>query len=519
MEYVSKPDFGVEDENYCAAKLIFDESRLKETSEDFILPDYLPDIKKIAAVFPEANVKGRFIGSGTLEYDGEVRYKILYISEDRTPKSVTFVTGFDDKIGNERLTEDCIEQIEPVVSGLFVRLLNPRKVNIRASIGADVSVYERHCYLPELYGARTAEDESRIKCTVREVQGCNLTSLRENGLTLSEDLNFEAVMPTAEELIFADARLIPQDCRIGEGEVQIRGTAEICCILSAGKDVGEKEELIRLDRSLNFTQTLKSKDLHEGGICFADLYTEGCEFRLREDEFGQKRVVEFDMTYLCDMTVYSKKEVRVVTDGFSTEKETDLSFEKENFIYPASALKGGFSVSEGVTVDLPDDGSYTLFDCFAFPSLHLSGEENEKTVLEGECAVVLLLKDSAGAPDVRRVTLPLRFRTDLAKNGEKGKIGCRVSGARWRLDKNILSCDFEVNYYGILTGEETLDAVTALRLLPDTRRNTGKRGSILLYYPEKDETAFSVAKKYAVEPSELEKQMKNGAFPLMIERK
>ena len=135
-----KPDFRAgEDENYCCAQRVFREERFRQESEDYILPDYLPDVKKTVGIYPQAIVKGRFLSSGTLEYSGEVRYKILYISEDERLYGVTFFTGFEDKIGNENFEEECVECIEPEVRAPVLRMINPRKFSITAQIGAVVT--------------------------------------------------------------------------------------------------------------------------------------------------------------------------------------------------------------------------------------------------------------------------------------------------------------------------------------------------------------------------------------------
>ena len=177
-------------ERFSGALPVYEEKRTKESSEDFILPDYLPDIKKIAAVFPEAVIKGRFSGGGTLEYDGEVHYKILYIAEDQSLKSATFVTGFDDKIGNSALSADCVDILTPVCENVNIRLLNPRKVSIKSANGAFVQVFKRHSSLPQLVGASVEESGRTLQCRIEEIDSVNVLDLRENGLTLSEDLNF-----------------------------------------------------------------------------------------------------------------------------------------------------------------------------------------------------------------------------------------------------------------------------------------------------------------------------------------
>ncbi len=502
MGYNMLPNFrGGEDEEYCSALPVYEEERLKESSEDYILPDYLPDVRKIVAVFPDAVLKGRFMGSGTLEYEGEVRFKILYIAEDKSIKSALFITGFEDKVGNEELTQDCVDLITPVCENANVRLLNPRKLNIRCMCGVKIKVYKRYCALPQLFGALTVEDEARLQCKVEKVAGMNVLNLRENGLTLSEDLNFEAAMPSATDFLFGRAMPSVQDCRVFEGEAQIRGAVDIYCLVSTGTDAESREELLPLTFSLPFSQTVKNEGLHEGGECFCRLIPEGCEFRLRDDEFGQKRVVEFDMTYLCDLTVYYPKEVLYLSDAYSLEKETELSRSEKSFYCLSAPLKGSFSVNESAVLDLPEEGGFTLVQAYLFPELHLSKEKDKdgKAVLEGNCGISLLLRDSAGSPDVRRTSVPLRFKTEkTAEEGQEGEMVCKVSGVRCRLDKNVLTCDFEVGFFGQLLCRKAIDGVDILRIQREARAKPGKRGSIILCFPEKDELLFDIAKRYGV---------------------
>lgn len=520
MEYTKKINFRIgEDEDFCSAEKICGTVSLKDQSEDFILPDYLPDVKKVIAVFPHCAIKGRFMGSGTLEYEGEVSYRVLYIAEDQSVKSVLFTTGFEEKMGGEEFSEECVELIRPLCKNTVVRMLNPRKMNIRSSNGAEISVYRRKCFLPALYGARTLDDEQALQTLLTQAQGVNVLSLRESGLTLSEDVSFEAAMPTAEELIFARPVLSVQECRVLEGEAQIRGVAEIFCLLSAGKSGEGREEWLLLNRSLSFSQTLKNEGLHEGGKCFARLLPEGMEFRLREDEFGQKRVVEMDVTYLCELEVFYDKPTALCLDAYSLERETEKNTVEKRFFAPVAQLKGGFSVNESVTLDLPEEGGYSVVCTFAEPFLHVAQEDkNGKVVLEGECTLSLLLKDSAGAPDVRRTSLPLRFVTDvpIPEGGVEGQIAVKASGLRCRLDKNRLSFDTELTFGGLLMGSSCYAAVDTLRILPERRQKTGRRGSVILYYPEKDESLFGIAKKYGVRPDSLSFEEEGEGAPLMI---
>ena len=491
-------------EEYCSARQVYEERRLKEASDDFILPDWLPDVRKVVAVFPSAQIKERFLGSGTLEYEGEAGYKVLYIADDRTLKTAQFATGFEDKIGCEDLTLECVDVIEPLCEGVNVRMLNPRRLNVRSMCGADVRVYRRHSALPALFGAASAEDEALLQCDVERIPAANVLDLRENGLTVSEDLSFEASAPTADELLFKHAVPVVQDCRVAEGEAQLRGKIQLLCAFSAGGDGTEGPFFANFQ--IPFSQTVKNEALHGGGCGFARIDPEGCEVRLREDEFGQRRVVEFDMTYLCDLTVLYPKNVTVVKDLFSLEKETEPTAVKTTFLVSPAALRGSFSVNESVSLDLPEEGGFTLVRPFLTPELRLADAPDKEgnAVLEGSCRIDLLLRDPAGAPDVRRTVLPLRFRTaEKAPAAAEARVSASVSDARLRLDRNKLQCDLEIAFCGQMLGKEEREVLSEVRILPEKRQTPGKRGSVVICFPEKGEPLFSLAKRYSVPVSEL----------------
>lgn len=520
MEQMRPRYRGAEDEEFCGAYRIYAEDRTKEESEDYILPDYLPDVKKIVAVLPETTVRNRFLGSGTLEYDGETRFKVLYIAEDGTLKSVVFTCGFEDKIGSSGFSEDCVEILTPVLRGLNVRLINPRKLNIRRENGAIVEVYKRICTMPALSGA-SAADEERLVSKVQEVPSMNVLTLSENGLSISEDLSFDPALPTAEELLYSSVLLRVEDCRPASGEVQLRGNAKILCICSSLPDAAGKTELIKLSKEIPFTQTVKNKGLHADGVCRAALGQENAELRLREDEFGQKRVIEVDVGYRCDLEVFYPKAQKIVSDVFSTERMIETDRSEKRFEAPDGVLKGSFSVNESVDLDLPEDGSYTLEYCFCRPELKGQKDDSGRIALGGSCSLTMLLRDGAGDLDVRRSSLPVRFVTDLAAKGEDVSVyvDAGAASACFRLDKKKLSADLEVCFYGAVCHRESVEALDAIRVLPEKRALTGKRGSLIFYYPDENEDLFSIAKKYGVDPQTLEGQTTGDKAPLYVERK
>jgi hypothetical protein len=52
--------------------------------------------------------------------------------------------------------------------------------------------------------------------------------------------------------------------------------------------------------------------------------------------------------------------------------------------------------------------------------------------------------------------------------------------------------------------------------LPENRKNPGKRGSVILYYPENGESSFEIAKKYGVPAASVSERDQEEDAPILI---
>jgi hypothetical protein len=68
------------------------ETLFAECAEDFVLPDYLPEIRKLIRVDALPVSTGHFVGSEEVEFAGQVRYTLLYTDAEGKLTSVPLHT-------------------------------------------------------------------------------------------------------------------------------------------------------------------------------------------------------------------------------------------------------------------------------------------------------------------------------------------------------------------------------------------------------------------------------------------
>ena len=66
-----------------------------ESTAEYILPDYLGDVRKILFTGAEVRPSGRFAGDDEVEFSGIVVYTVVYLDADNDISSVEFTSEYD----------------------------------------------------------------------------------------------------------------------------------------------------------------------------------------------------------------------------------------------------------------------------------------------------------------------------------------------------------------------------------------------------------------------------------------
>jgi hypothetical protein len=489
---------------FCAAVMVTKADTEKELSDDFILPDYLPDIKKIVRTEACPRLGNRFLGSGMLEYEGAVAYKVLYIADDNSVRCAAFLCDFKNKIVGEELNEDCVDVLRPVTASLVCRMQNPRKLNIRCKAGVTGAIWQRNSFLPELYGARGDEEKS-IETKENQIDALNITNHRESGLVFSEDITLDSSHAPIGDIICSSAEIYVDECRSSGNELLLRGVCEFELLYSHAE--GEAVTYSLLRKSLPFSQALDAEQMQEGVTCTAIVLPESCNVNVREDEFGKRRMVELDLGYALDICALVPKKMYFCSDCYSVQKECQTTMLQKNIWRLMDSSRTSFSVNENKALkEIEGAGIKEVKACYIHPTLaYEETNANKRPVFTGVAKVnVLGLGEDAQYKSIS-FELPLRLvaETSLYLKEHIFEQNCRAENIRCRVDDEKLYVDFEIICHTRILGGEEITAVQVIRMTGETLKKSEKGAVATLYFPEKGETLFDIAKKYKVTSADL----------------
>ncbi len=500
MNYNRINDFKNKDgEEYTGATRIESTRQSREYTDDYILPDYLPDAKKVLEFTCRPVIESRFVGNSSVEYNGSLYCRALYLSEQSELGVATFTLPFEDKLSNENITDDCVDIILPGVYSSSCRLQNPRKLNIRVKAGADIELWKRRSYMPELYGAVSREDEKSVQTNPKLYECMWVLGAREDEMTLSEDITVDKSMADIDSVILCRSDIRFDECRGGNNEIICKGSCSFECLYK-----GSDGQYCFLRRSIPVSENISANKVSDNSSCIVYANCKLPDVTVREDEFGQRRVMELDIEYSVEAVCFNDKKIWLTDDSYSTVKEVQNSHERTTVYSNGDKITGGFSVNESLMLD---DAGFSanekIISYSCCPAMELMGEPGKKGKLnfEGECEFSLLVQKADGSVYPVTFKLPIKYESDrpAPQTGSyEGKCSARASNVRLRTDNEKVYTDFEISFCSVIIQKEDMELLESIRLLPSAVTEQRPRSVITLCYPSSGDDEWCVAKKYRI---------------------
>ena len=116
------------------------------------------DIKRVIRVDCIPKIDGKFVSSGKVDYEGDVRCHILFCDEGNHLKTVTFTLSFSDGVDLPEIKDECVANLIPSPESVSCKMLNPRRIAIRMRLDTSVTIWCHKSFSPELIGNISPSD-------------------------------------------------------------------------------------------------------------------------------------------------------------------------------------------------------------------------------------------------------------------------------------------------------------------------------------------------------------------------
>ena len=463
-----------------------------ESQTDYILPDYLPDMRKI--LFTEVSLRpsGRFAGGETVEFSGVAVYNLIYLDSDGGLSSVEFTSDYDYSV--KCSGEDYNDSIADTrVSNYAVRLVGPRKISAKASLVGSVSLIENST-LSVSGNAFDPDCSPELNTGSAELRLSRLSSVCEREYAESV-ARLDGAIADEVSVIYPKVELSVDELTSEDDFVTIKGRIFMSALIRNGD-----EPAFMAEKTVGFEEKLDFEEVGRLSGLTPKLSVCSVKANVNADDTG----CEIVMNAILELCVVGEGNQRVefLLDGYLKDTPTDTGFTELKYSTLADTLHFKESYSSEISrSDIESEGLTEIIFLTSVPKIEHIDCENGRVSIHGEMRCSGVAKEQSGDKNSYtslRFSAPFSINTDLnCQNCEDLRIEADLKSynttASFDSERIYLSSTVECSL--------TASFDSSCRILSTMSRREGEKyesaGSVVtVYYPTESDTLFSVAKRF-----------------------
>lgn len=470
---------------------------------DVIVPDNNPDILKLLQTRGDIEIENVKCSIGRVNYVGFLKITILYLSKgnNKPVHSMTAKLNIDDFLIMDSVKEDMDVQINTSIQNIDYKILNDRKVSIKAIVNVN--------------GTNTVINEYEVITNILDLpesQVCNkyininrrLTKQNDRFI-VKDELNIPSSSPNINSIIDCTGQIINRDITISNDKVNISGTIATQILYK-----GENEESIIevLTREIPFNGSIDANGATSDMYAICQLKPTDFFCQIRPDEDGEDRCIETEVTINARIDVKSQEEVRILSDAYALNK--NLIFSKKDLQIPRVICKNKNQSTLRETLEIANSNILQILKVNGKECIDDVYLEDDRGIIEGVIDINILYIDEDDDMPIRTKETQVPFRQVIELRGARKEMDINISSHIEGISFNMLNdsemeiriiISFDTEVYDI-TGESIIENIISEDIPKETLENLP---SMVIYVVASKDTLWSIAKKYNTTIEEIAK--------------
>lgn len=466
--------------------------------EDVIVPDVKPDILKILQLDAVSCITSKSVIKGKAVVSGRTDLKILYIPDSDKEKIKSIITSFDftQNVDSQKIDDNMTVVAASNVERAEFSLINSRKLRVKVNVGIDYEVVAEQ----NVEIAVEANDSDSAELLRENVQLQNCINLSETEFTLKESIEVPSGQSSIGELLKVDAKISDSEYKTVTDKIVVKGAVGICVLYT-----DEECKIQFMEMEVPFTEVFDCADVGDDTICDIDYSIAEVRYDVTEDSDGDRRVVDLEITVMAQIKATENVSVDMICDCYEPFMKTQLLKEEVELEEIVSRPSAQNTLREMVEITGGAPGVSGVYDVITRPYITKTQLQHGKLLAEGKIETfILYLSDSAESPVYSmKKEIPFSYVLDCDSTEEDliPEIKAEVKHTSYNL--NIAG---EIELRCILVLSANIIRKRKIELINEVvtaeKENDEKRG-IVIYFVQKGDNLWEVAKRYAVPRDEI----------------
>ena len=485
----------------------------RELQNDIVLPDYCDDISRIIRVDAKPIIKNKYANKDVARLNGIIAVTVIYISEPyKQLRSFSFSNDFDYSCDIPGVTPSHKMSAQIEVGELNCRLLNPRKMTVRIENGVLVKTSEnKHgsdydntaFYVSNNPGANPDEHDGILIEKLRHnFDSCDML-VGETEAKIEENIAISDG-PAANEIIYADINILIDEIKPLYNKAAVKFTSDVKLLYNSVED---KNEYIKITKKIPSTQIVDVDGLDEKYNCVCKINLSSLKTDIDIDQYGENKVINLDFVAQLEITAYKNNEYEAVVDAYSPKYENSI----QNETVKVQRFKGIYKEKQFIedSIELEDNaaGIEEVMDATGIIVINNSVINESMITVNNSAEISVMVRGGDG--DIQNLDCSIPIKTEIMADDKIINGSADINGYATSLEAAIengkLNVKVGVSYECVVFENENKNIVKAVIIDEEKAKPVKKDAQMIIYYPQKGENLWGIAKKYDSQVSKIMK--------------
>ena len=348
--------------------------------EDFNVPDAKPDVETLIQNKAKAIIDTNRSETGRVQVKGHVQIGVLYMdnTQKRQIHRLDSQLKFDEFINMEGLEAGENVSVGCEIEDMSESMINSRKLSVRGVLTFTITqdeIYDISTATEAKSSLTLCQKKKKLEYMQMEVQKKDIVRIREEFLLSSNK-------PDIREILWENMQLRSCEVRIKENRLQVEGELFVFVLYDAQDENGTKQWT---EHIIPVRGEVETGTMEEDLIPDVQVMLGQAEIQFHEDMDGENRMFHLEGTLELDIRLYACREMEILEDVFSPEKELEVFAREE--MYESLVMRNGSRLRASGRIMAEGGGPRILQICSCQGTVKMDEVQLRETGIQIEGAV------------------------------------------------------------------------------------------------------------------------------------
>ncbi len=219
------------------------------------------------------------------------------------------------------------------------------------------------------------------------------------------------------KIFYACASPVLTETKIIKGKILLKGDAVIKVMYCS--PAGESESIC-MNYSLPFSEIVDIESIDDSSRVIVDFNIDQVQAEPKADNDGEYKYLNLACDICAVVTAYRAEDICVITDSYSTQRETDAKYKASSFTQVLQSLNDTVMCRE--SIDLSSMNPQRIYAAIAQSSEAQCRFDSGKMTLKGKIPLKFILIDGEGTPTFCEREASFEYSRSVDANG--GRLCC-----------------------------------------------------------------------------------------------